>query len=204
MKYIFPLILFLYLLAPAFSQVENTSTLKIRDIMKGEDFVGYLPERPVWSEDGKSILFSWNPDKDTLRSTYKVDVANKKISKVSVKGLKQLPSNGGSYNKAYSKKVYAKNGDLFLLNIENGQISQITNTIARESAPSFSGDEHFVVYKMEDNLYAWSIKDGSTMQISNFIHGTKKEETKTDAMNAWLEQDQLAYFEILQKRKGQD
>ncbi|MCK5369539.1 MAG: DPP IV N-terminal domain-containing protein, partial [Cyclobacteriaceae bacterium] len=42
------------------------------------------------------------------------------------------------------------------------------------------------------------------MQISNFIPGTKKEEKKTDDMNAWLEQDQLAYFEILQKRKGQD
>ena len=65
-----------------FSQVENQSALSVDQIMQGEDFVGYLPTRVNWSDDSQRIYFSWNPDGDTLRSTYQVDISSKKIKKL--------------------------------------------------------------------------------------------------------------------------
>lgn len=203
MKYSSILFLLLNCAHVSYSQVENNSVLSIREIMKGEDFVGYLPENPRWSEDGKSILFSWNPDQDTLRSTYKVEVDSKKISKISIHEQKQLPGSGGTYNKAYSKKVYEKDGDIFLMDLKSNQISQITNTNNTESNPVFSGDEMEIIFRLKDNLFAWNIEKGSTSQLSNFISGNEKEEPASNKMNDWLEQDQLAYFEILQKRKSE-
>lgn len=202
MKYLSILFLILHYSQVSYSQVENNSKLSIREIMKGEDFVGYLPENHRWTEDGKSILFSWNPDKDTLRSTYKIEVASSKISKLSITDQKKLPSTKGSYNKAYSKKVYEKNGDIFLLDLNSGLTSQITNTIAYESDPSFSGDEQQIIYRMNDNLFVWHIENGSMLQLSNFISGNKKGKSQGDEMKDWLEQDQLAYFDILRKRKA--
>lgn len=201
MKYPLFLILFVCRILPLFSQVENISTLSIREIMKGEDFVGYLPENHRWTEDGKYILFSWNPEQDTLRSTYKVDVASKHISKLSFEELRALPSNNGDYNKAYSKKVYEKNGDIFMIDLSDYKIMQITNTIDTESNPVFSGDEKNIIYRTGNNLFTWNIENGFVNQLTNFKPGNKKEDKKTIEMEKWLERDQLVYFEILQERK---
>lgn len=201
MKNLYFLVLFLYCISPAFSQVENLSSLTINEIMQGEDFVGYLPESHHWSADGKSILFSWNPDMDTLRSTYKVNVASKEIAKLSYEELKDLPSSSGVENRGNTMKVYEKSGDIFMMDLANYSVRQITNTTRRESNPKFSGDEKNIIYQSENNLFSWSIKYGNTTQLTNFNTGSKKSEPKQDDMKSWLEQDQLAYFDILRDRK---
>ena len=73
------LLLCLFLGIKSIGQIENLSALSIDQIMQGEQFVGYLPTRINWSDNSQFIYFSWNPDKDTLRSTYKVDITTKNI-----------------------------------------------------------------------------------------------------------------------------
>lgn len=185
---------------PAFSQAQNTSSLSIKEIMQGEKYVGFLPESPRWSADGNSVIFSWNPDMDTLRSSYSVDLASKKISKLSYEEVKSMPSSRGDFNKDFTKKVYEKNGDLFIMDLSNFAIRQITNTVQLESSPIFSGDDAQIIYRSGNNLFCWKIADGTTTQLTNFKSGTKQRKPKSNAMNSWLEQDQLAYFEILKER----
>jgi len=73
------LFLCLLLAIESTGQVENLSVLTIDQIMHGDEFVGYLPTSINWSDNSQFIYFSWNPDKDTLRSTYKADIASKNI-----------------------------------------------------------------------------------------------------------------------------
>lgn len=185
----------------ATSQSQNQSTLTIDQIMQGEDFVGYLPSRVSWSDDSQNIYFSWNPEKDTLRSTYRADISSMAIAQLSVDELK-TQSSAGSYSNDYSWKVYEKNGDLFLIDLGSYKVRQITNTLARESSPLFSGDDSQIIYQSDKNLFAWNISNGSTRQLTDFKEGTEKD-SKSTVQNAWLEQDQLAYFDILQKRKNE-
>ena len=44
------------------AQQGNTSTLTIKKIMQGDDFVGHLPSDPQWSTDGQTLYFNWNPE----------------------------------------------------------------------------------------------------------------------------------------------
>lgn len=180
--------------------VPNRSALTIEQIMQGEQFVGYLPDRIAWADDNQHIYFSWNPEMDTLRSTYQVSTQGGKPEKLNTDALKQL-SFGGTYNKDRSLKAFAKNGDLFLKNLKTGEITQITNTTDRESNPYFSGDETKLVFTQNNNLYTWALEGGTISQITNF----KKDEASKDRKKAdwqeWLEADQLAYFEILRERK---
>ena len=171
--------------------------------MDGEDFVGWLPENHRWSENGKNIIFSWNPDNDTVRNDYEIDIATRKISRLSNEDQKKLPSTVGSYDKTYARKAYEKNGDIFLLDLKNGQVNQITNTISRESNPVFSGDEQYIIFELKNNLFAWDIGNGSTTQLTNFLEGKEKDDPAQDEMKEWLERDQLAYFGILRKRKDE-
>ena len=185
-----------------FSQaVPNQSTLTIEQIMQGEQFVGYLPQGIHWSEDSKHIYFSWNPDMDTLRNTYKVAVSGGEPTKLTTEELRQKPSRFGSYNKARTQKLYTKHGDIFLMDIPSKQTRQITNTLDRESNASFSGDEKHILFQKSNNLYAWNIQSGVLAQLTDFRKGKEKSERKKKENESWLERDQLEYFEILRQRK---
>lgn len=183
-------------------QVRNQSALTIDQIMQGEDFVGFLPEKIAWSEDSRLIYFDWNPDMDTLRSTYQVDIGTRETRKLAVEELRTR-TESGEYTRDYSRKVYEKNGDLFLVDLSDFTTRQITSTLRKESDPRFSGDGKSVVYREADNLYAWNMEDGSILQLTNFIQGTKSDK-KPDTQDLWLERDQLENFRVLEKRKDEE
>ncbi|WPP48506.1 S9 family peptidase [Catalinimonas niigatensis] len=181
---------------------ERTSALSIPQIMQGEDFVGHLPEDIHWGTDSRTVYFSWNPEQDTLRSQFKITLSNRNPQKVSLEEQKNIPAFGGVYNQTRSLKLYEKNGDIFLLNMKDQSVRQITNTVEREYDPQFSGDENKVIYTRSSNLFAWDMESGSTRQLSNFIKGKKEEDKEPSPYRQWLENDQLAHFDILAERKA--
>jgi dipeptidyl aminopeptidase/acylaminoacyl peptidase len=192
--------------------IPNISQLTIEQIMQGEGFVGALPENISWSDDSRTVFFTWNPDKDTLRSTYRIGAANPtaKPEKLTLDELKAMPGRG-SYNRDFTKKVFSKNGDLLLLEtitdapnrkspiVNRKSLKQITNTLEPESSPRFSGDGKLVIYERFDNLYAWDIAEGTTTQITDLKKGGERKEKKKTAMEA----EQLELFDILAERKAE-
>lgn len=179
----------------------NASTLTIEQIMQGEKFVGFLPENIYWSDDSRTIYFSWNPDMDTLRSTYKVTLENKTPVKVSEEEEKDLLIYG-VYNEDQTKKIYSRNGDLFLRNFTTGETVQVTNTVNRESNAQFSGDEQHIVFESENNLFAWDSNTGALEQLTDFRSGEDRPERKLPEYQQWLQDDQLELFGVLAERKA--
>jgi len=184
------------------AQIQNQSPLSIDQIMKGDDFVGYLPTNIDWADNSEHIYFSWNPDKDTIRSNYSVDTHSKVIKKLSFEDLKQQ-TNNGDYSKDFKWKVYDKGGDLFLMDNSSFSSKRITNTLARESNPQFSGDQKSIIYEQDNNFFKWDIESGSIAQLTDFKAEKEKYEPKLSPQEQWLEDDQLKYFNILEKRKNE-
>ncbi len=60
MKYYLSAFLLILLSAPSPAQ-ETETKISLAEIMKGEEFIGYLPEAVSWSEDSRYVYFSWNP-----------------------------------------------------------------------------------------------------------------------------------------------
>lgn len=181
--------------------VPNQSSLTIEQIMQGDDFVGYLPENILWSPDSKTVYFSWNPDRDTLRNSYKVAVNTNKPEKVSVQEQRMMPSLRGRFNKNRTHYLYSSNGDIFLYDLSANKTLQITNTLDTEANPKFSGDENSIIFTQGNNLFAWNRKDGTLRQLTNFQSGSERREAVKAAHDQWLINDQLAHFEILRERK---
>ncbi|MTI38371.1 S9 family peptidase [Fulvivirga lutimaris] len=191
----------LFLSLQTFGQVKNDSQLSLSEIMKGEDFIGHLPSSISWSDNSQNIYFNWNPDGDTLSSTYAVSIGSKDIHKLSIDEQKAMTERG-NYSKGRAFKVYDKNGDIFLMDNSTYSITQITNTIARESDPVFAGNDEYIVYKNDNNLFSWQIKTGTVEQLTNFKSG-KERKNKPSEQDKWLKKDELEYFDILQKRKNE-
>jgi len=203
MKKIFTLFLLSISITFAQQTKPNAPTeLTVEKIMQDPaKWIGTSPSNVFWSEDSKTIYFSWNPDKNKGDSLYKVVLPDKKPLKVSPEERRALPSQFGNYNKAFTQKVYEKSGDLYLMDCNSLKIRQITNTIERESNPNFNIDETKIIFSRGGNLFTFNLADGLISQLTNFIVGNKRPEPKANEQEKWLKQDQLDMFEILKERK---
>jgi len=189
-----------------FITISNTifsqSNLNIQEIMTGDDFVGHLPKDIYWSENGKSIYFNWNPEKELLESLYKVDLKGLNPEKVSLDEQKIMPAQNGTYSKDGAKKLYEKNGDIYLLDIKSGNKKQIINTVDRESNPVFTNNEKHVVFRKDNNLFSISLEKGSLKQLTNFITKDKSDkDPKTTPQKEWIGNEEMQLLDVLQARK---
>jgi dipeptidyl aminopeptidase/acylaminoacyl peptidase len=191
----------LVFLAAAFSgHAQLLTELTVEKIMRDPKWIGTSPSNIRWSHDSKTLYFNWNPEKNPGDSLYKISLQNRTPQKVAKAERLALPGSG-LYNKAYTKMVYEKNGDIFLLDLPTGKSAQITNTTGRESSPYFSGDERRIIFTYEQNLYAWEISTGNFTQLTDFKRGRKPSSQSETEQQKWLKQDQLAYLQILKERK---
>ena len=193
--------------APAYAQDERESRqtfeMTIENIMRDPRWIGVSPGRIYWSDDGRRIYFQWNPENAESDSLYVVPQEGGKPRKVTLKERMELPARTGGYNKDRSKKVYEKNGDLFLLDIKNGDIRQIINTLDRESNPRFTHDERKITFMRNNNLYLWHIDNGETVQLTDYRAGRKRpeQEEPTTDQEKWLQKEELKLIQILEERK---
>lgn len=192
------LLLFLFIGPMAFAQ--TLAPLTVEKIMRDPKWMGVAPSNINWSEDSKQIYFQWNPENNPGDSLYVVSLANHTPQKVTAPIRRSLPNAYGMYNKPFTKKLYEKNGDLFLLDLVSNKTTQITNTLDRESNAAFSFDESKVLFMANGNLYSWQIQSGTFAQLTDFRKGAKKPDPKLNEQEKWLKKDQLAYFEILKER----
>ncbi|MBK6949495.1 MAG: S9 family peptidase [Haliscomenobacter sp.] len=177
-------------------------SLSIGQIMQGDRFVGFLPENVFWGDDNQTIYFSWNPGMDTLRSLYKVSISGGEPQKVSAAEQRALLS-GGTYTRDVSRKITERNGDLFLVDVASNSARAINQPLDRESGASFADGDTKVVFSRNNNLFVWNILDGSTSQLTDFRSGAAPAEKKPTPQEAWLTEQQLDLFEVLEWRKGQ-
>ena len=182
------------------------STLKLEDIMRGEAFTGYSPENIQWSEDGSKVFFTWNPTNEKLRDYYYLEAIPTNssfplVKKVDSASLSELPIANGVYNSNRNFKLYSKNGDLYLQNLNDFSILRITNTLDFEYDAAFLKNEDKIVYRSGLNLFSWNIKTGQTEQLTDIRKGTDKKEQSLSEQDKWIEKENLELIGILKERK---
>ncbi len=188
------------LLLMSVSSTAQVSELTVEKIMRDPKWIGTSPSNIRWSHDSKTIYFNWNPENAPGDSLYKITFQNRTPQKVSKAERINLPE-PGTYNNAYTKMAYEKNGDIHLLDVVSGKSTAVTHTVGRESNPYFSGDEKKVIYLYDQNLYAWEIGTGNFAQLTDFKRGKKPSIPAETEQQKWLKQDQLAYISVLKERK---
>lgn len=177
----------------------SSAQLSIEKIMQGPAFIGKLPESPYWSSDNSAIYFDWDQDSFPGTEAYQFRIGATQPARLTKEEIKVLPVQRGIHSEDYKYRLYQKDGDLFL---EAGsETKQLTNTLQRERPVGFSDGSKFVIYEVSNNLFSWSLEDGTTSQLTQFIKGHSRKDEKLSSQEVWLERDQLEYFQILRERK---
>jgi len=170
--------------------------------MQDPKWIGTSPSSPQWSVDSKTLYFDWNPEKTTADSLYYITLSNKTPVKATVKEKQdRILANTIIYNIERTAYTYDKDGDIFYTNIKTGLTKRITQTIDRESGPAFSFNQSKIVYLRNQNLFAWDIATGETLQLTNISSITPAKKETSTQQEDWLKADQLQYFEVLRSRK---
>ncbi len=189
--------------------------LTVEKIMRDPKWMGTSPSNLQWSNDGRSVYFKWNPDKAPADSLYYITTSNTTPVKASLQQVQDINNTGTyTYNLNRTAYVFGKDGDVFYTEIKTGKTKRITQTVDAESNPQFSFSNTKIVYTRAQNLFAWDIASGETLQLTN-IKSSDAATMATPAGNRsfnrtsgnanqqeeWLKNDQLKYFEVLRQRK---
>ncbi|HEX6427284.1 MAG TPA: prolyl oligopeptidase family serine peptidase, partial [Niastella sp.] len=188
-----------------FTSYGQLSPLSVEKIMRDPKWIGTSPSTPLWSADGKYLLFNWNPEKATTDSLYYI-TPTATVPQKSTWAFRQaaITENQIQYNSQRDQYVYAQNGDIYLVFIKTGISRRLTQTVATESNPQFSFNDRKVVYIREQNAWASDIQTGLTTQLTNFQSAATPSGTATPKRNQqekWLQQEALENSVVLQRRK---
>jgi dipeptidyl aminopeptidase/acylaminoacyl peptidase len=197
----FALLVFGFSLLSAQALQPSRGWLTVDTIMRDPAWMGTAPSNPAWSEDSKSIYFNWRQKEDKGDSLYVVSAAAGTPRKVTAQERKSMPARFGHYTRDYSKKLYVKEGDIFLFDIKGGKETQLTSTITAETNPRFLLDEKRIWFVRENNLFVRNLESGAETQITNLRSGqAPKDPAKTDEQK-FLEKQQMELFDVLRERK---
>ncbi len=215
-----PFAVFCLLLFPLLGNSQLSSdSLTVEKIMRDPKWMGSSPSTPFWSQDGKRLYFMWNPDKAPADSLYYISLDDRKRVKATPLQKQELNTTGNYvYNLARTAYLYTRNGDIFYTESKTGRTRQITQTTEIESNPQFCFNEAKIVYTRGQNLYAWDLSGGETLQLTNIKSGenaggslsglsqraggtSPAGKTGFSPQEQWLQNDQLVYFQVLKERK---
>ncbi len=179
------------------------SHLTVEKIMRDPKWIGSSPSAIQWDVQSNSFYFRWNPDQAEADSLYYFSPGQAKPIKLTGSQRAQLTTYDDLvYSKVRSMWVFSKHNNIYFQSTDHTFPIAICKTEDAEFNPMFSFDETAVVCAGGDNLFAWNIADGSTIQLTNFQRkGPPKTIPKDNAQDTWLKEDQLRIFEILNERK---
>ncbi|HZG25810.1 MAG TPA: DPP IV N-terminal domain-containing protein, partial [Chitinophagaceae bacterium] len=218
LKY-FPGICMLVVSVAAFSQKDQVLT--VEKIMRDPKWIGTSPTNPYWSADGKYLLFSWNPENAVSDSVYYVTANDLTPRKTTYSFRQQLtPASGIIYNTNRTSYSYAREGDIYFIDIKTKRERRVTETAEPESNMGFMMNDTRIAFVRNQNVFAWEITTGLTTQLTNFQRagtaatasvsanlprtgaGTGEETSRTgNPQEKWLATEQLQTSEVLKTRK---
>ena len=184
----------------------SAQELTVEEIMQDPDkWVGGWPSMPYWNETGDTLYFEWNPKgaypSDSL-FRYTFDGGPEMVS------FKERRRRGPSfdgwhhgediYDEGFHRKVYEREGDLFLYDRSSRIERRITRTRERETNPRFSGED--IVFQSGNNLYLLS-PHGTRLQLTDLRPGSESTPASRDEQDRLLEEQQLELMETLRRRR---
>jgi dipeptidyl aminopeptidase/acylaminoacyl peptidase len=120
--------------------------------MAHPDWIGNPVEAAWWGWNGKDVYFKQKRTGSQLRDTF--IVTEKGPQKVADADLAKLDSPAVVHDRAHTRTIMVRNGDLFERDLKSGALVQITRGVKAED-PQFSSDERAVQFRVGHDWFSW-------------------------------------------------
>ena len=186
------------------------SSLSVEQIMQDPNtYVGAWPSAPFWSEYGDTLYFWWNPmgafPDDSLYSVGRDGGKPAKVPPDRRRNMRPTFDNWHHgehvYDRSISRKVYAKDGDIFLYHRISRDQVRLTDTRESERGPRFAPDGSAVIYERDNNLFRLDLSTGATRQLTDLQPGSGPDTKERDAQDSFLEAQQRHLFDFVRQEQ---
>ena len=199
-----PLSLFVALLVFVSAAVQadtssaTSSALTLEAIMADPAWIAAAPQQPYWSADGRAVYYSAKRKDSAIVDLYRLDLANGKDGVVDGAGMAQGDGADSVYDLPGTRAAFARNGDIFVRDLRNGALTQITRTPDKESSPQFSADGRMLIFRAGNDWFVHDLASHVTMPAA-VVKADKDPDAKPADDD--LRDFQLGTFSTLKKLK---
>lgn len=165
-------------------------------IMAHPDWIGNPPEEPFWGDDGRSVYFVRKRQGEERRDLYRVDLATNETTIVADEDRGAVDARGGEISRDRRWKVYERRGDVYLKNLETGELRQITRTAAREEDPRFLVGSSRISYRQGNGFFVVDLVSGLVTQAADL---RLEDDPAEEEEKSWLEEQQTRLFDVLRE-----
>lgn len=174
-----------------------------------ETWIGAWPGSAFWTDDGQHLYFSWNP-RGAFRSDslFRVPVTGGEPVRLTQEQRRNMPpafqgwhQNRRSYSPDFSRRVYERNGDVYLFDLRAATSRRLTETRANKQRPVFSVDGRSVYFVSDDNVFAMSVEGGSLHQLTDIRTGRATAEADTSEVERYLLEHERRLLDFVRERR---
>jgi len=136
--------------APVFAQ----APLSLDQVMADPDWIGPPVEQAWWSWDGKQVQYLLKREGAAIRDTYRQPVDGGAASKVDGAARAELDGLNPAFDAQRTRMAFVRNGDVFVRDLRDGALTQVTRSDAAEALPQWSRDGN-LVFRTGNDWYQW-------------------------------------------------
>lgn len=182
----------------------NGQTITLEQAMADPDWIGRAPQMPYWSDDGDSVYFTQKRAGSRLNDLYRLDTDGDNLQIVLPEAFPNTDVAAGTLSSNGRQKTYASAGDIYVKDLRNGRITQLTRTAAIESAPQFTADSNGVIFNRDDTVFVRNFETGLEYQAAELLSEKSPQQLLAEEDPSYLESQQTRLFEILQLQKERE
>ncbi len=203
---------------PQAAAAASPQGVTLEKIMSHPDWIGTPPEDPYWADDGRAVYFERKRTGSEVKDLYRLEldpenagepvrVSDEELGKVDVakrdanRQRKKVDVEGIDVSEDRAWKVYSRQGDLYLKDLRTGAIRQLTRTAERETDPRFLAGDTRISFRRGTSVYVYELPTSLISQPAELRLEKDPVEEEAKKEKTYLEERQLALFDIIQRRK---
>ncbi|MHC5064996.1 MAG: S9 family peptidase [Planctomycetota bacterium] len=203
--YLLPSLALLLPLLPAQQGSKQPGTaITLERIMADPDWYARSPGSPYWADDSKSFYWSQKRLGSGLRDLVQSDLAGRELRRVSDAERPAVDVPGGNYSEDGSRKVYTRNGDLFVKELSGstaGRVMQLTRTSSSESQAIFLAGDRRIAFRRDGQWFMRDLDSGLEAQLAELKTGEDPDAEDDEDKDSYLERQNRRLSKFLQERK---
>jgi dipeptidyl aminopeptidase/acylaminoacyl peptidase len=135
--------------------------LTLDKIMADPDWIGPPVRDAYWSADAKAVYYSLKRSGSPIVDLHRIDPANGKDQVVDA-GAMSNADGPAVYDRAGKHAAFIRNHDIFVRDLANGRLTQITRTPQIKNDPHFSADGKLLSYRIDNDWFVHDFAGGVT------------------------------------------
>ncbi|MEO2279448.1 S9 family peptidase [Pseudoalteromonas pernae] len=181
----------------------GSTAITLEQAMADPDWIGNQPENAFWAGDSSAVIFNQKQQGTVLRDSFVQQLKADSASQVELKDLHTLGDADAVFSRDKRLQAYEFEGDIFLKNLTNNTLIQITKTSAFESSPQFLNDNS-LVYRVGNVFMHVDLQTSLHSELVNLKLEDKPVKIEDPKSYIAKEQHKLIDYVALQHKNKQD